>query len=145
MLKISKLTDYATWIIHSLSQQTASPRSALQISTEIKLPLPTVSKILKSMTQAGLIKSARGVEGGYCLDKDLREISLRQLMDAIEGPFALTACNKENHVCGKEGICYLRHSWRIVHEKVRALLEGITIAEMIAPTNCQQPIEKKVS
>lgn len=133
MLRVGKLTDYATWIIHCLASHGETPQSAVDIAAKLFLPAPTVSKILKRLTHAGLLNSARGVEGGYALAVNLRETSLVRLIDAMEGQFALTECNVHQGLCAREPVCHLRRNWQTINHRVRKVLEGISVAEMLSP------------
>lgn len=133
MLRVGKLTDYATWIVHYLASNTAAPQSAVDIAGKLPLPVPTVSKILKKLTHAGFLGSTRGVGGGYVLIAKLDEVSLATLIDAMEGSFALTECYLHEGLCEREPICQLRRNWQTISRRVRAVLEGISVADLLSP------------
>lgn len=144
MLRVGKLTDYATWIIHYLAENTAAPQSAVDIAGKLPLPVPTASKILKKLTHAGFLRSSRGVEGGYVLVAKLDEVSLADLIDVMEGSFALTECNIHDGLCDRELICQVRQNWQTINRRVRKVLEGISAADLLSPieTGESDPCQK---
>lgn len=131
MLRVGKLTDYATWIIYHLVSTGKAPQSAVEIARDLPLPIPTVSKILKKLTHAGFLKSTRGVGGGYTLIANLNEMSLAELINAIEGNFALTECTLYPGLCTRESICQLRQNWHAINDRVRTILGDISVAELL--------------
>lgn len=131
MLRVGKLTDYATWIIYHLASTRKAPQSAVEIARELPLPIPTVSKILKKLAHAGLLKSTRGVGGGYTLIANLNETSLVRLIDVMEGNFALTECTLYPGLCERESICQLRQNWQVINDRMRTALGSISVAELL--------------
>ena len=92
MLKLSRLTDYAVVVLTIMENQGRDPVSAAILAEQSKLPEPTVAKILKLLAGGGLVNSIRGIKGGYILEKDLADISVKDVIHALDGPIALTAC-----------------------------------------------------
>lgn len=132
MIRITKLADYGI----VLMTQVAMDRSrrvvtARDLAALTHVPLPTVSKILKALAHAGLLVSHRGVGGGFALARPPEQISVGGIIEAVEGPIALTECLSEDpHACDIEGTCTLRANWDRINRVVRDALEGLTIAEM---------------
>jgi FeS assembly SUF system regulator len=130
MLRISKLTDYATGLMTHLAHSPRRLVSAQQMSRELGLPPPTVAALLKKLTQAGLVASTRGVGGGYSLARGPEEISIAQVIGAIEGPVALTECALGEGVCTLEAGCATRANWRLISQAVEVALEAVSLADM---------------
>ena len=107
-------------------------RTAAEIADATGVPAPTVAKLLKTLAHAQLMESQRGAGGGYCLGRDPERISVAEIIAAVEGPIALTACvqGSPDH-CGVETICAMRGNWDKVNQAVRAALESVTLADMM--------------
>ncbi|HHM04399.1 MAG TPA: SUF system Fe-S cluster assembly regulator [Gammaproteobacteria bacterium] len=133
MLRVGKLTDYATVVMTHLACDPARLQSAAEIATELGLALPTVSKILKALLQHGLLVSHRGAKGGYTLARPPAEISVAAIIAAIEGPIALTECSDSDGLCDQERGCSVRGNWQRINRAVSAALEGVTLAELAEP------------
>jgi len=130
MLRISKLTDYATVILARLAAEPERRFTAAQIAAETHLAAPTVSKLLKQLHRQGLVVSTRGSAGGYLLSRPASEISAAQILDALEGPVALTECAGSASHCGIERICRVGHSWQRVNVAIRRSLQEISLLEL---------------
>lgn len=133
MLRIAKLTDYATVLMVRLAREPARCFSAAQLSDELGLPLPTVSKLLKRLLQAGLLTSMRGAGGGYSLAHAPRAVSVADVVSAIEGPVALTECSLGKGRCSLEKNCATRANWQLISRAVRVALEAVSLADMALP------------
>jgi FeS assembly SUF system regulator len=135
MVRLGKLTDYALVLMTCIARgHDVSVRTARDLAAETKLPVPTVSKLLKELLQSGLLVSQRGTKGGYMLAKKPREISIIEIMAALEGPFALTECSTDViGLCGLEESCPIKNNQRVINQAVRGALERITLAELIQP------------
>jgi len=133
MLRIVKLTDYATLLLTHLSRNGGELASAQCLAGELGLPAPTVAKILKRLARAELVRSHRGVNGGYCLTRAPEMISLAQVVAAIEGPVALTECALGGGNCALERACTTRSHWQSISQTVLGTLESLSIADMAAP------------
>jgi FeS assembly SUF system regulator len=130
MLRISKLTDYATVILARLASAPTQRFTAAQIATETGLGTPTVSKLLKQLHRSGLVQSTRGLHGGYLLARPPSDISAVQILDAVEGPVALTECAGSASRCGIEPTCLVGHAWQRVNRAIRRSLQEITLLEL---------------
>ncbi|HSF78689.1 MAG TPA: SUF system Fe-S cluster assembly regulator [Steroidobacteraceae bacterium] len=132
MLRISKLTDYATVILAALSERPGDFHSAPELSERTGIGLPTVSKLLKELQRAALVRSTRGARGGYQLARPAHEISAAEIIDAVEGPVALTECASDHGQCGLEASCSVGHSWQQVSLAIRRSLEEVRLTALIA-------------
>jgi len=130
MLRISKLTDYATVILARLAAEPARRFTAAQIAAETHLAVPTVSKLLKQMHRQGLVLSTRGSAGGYLLARPPAEITAAQILDALDGPVALTECASAASQCVIERTCRVGHAWQRVNLAIRRSLQEITLLEL---------------
>ena len=133
MLRVSKLTDYGTVIMAYLARHPGQPYAAAEVAGALGVSLPTVSKVLKKLTRGGLLCATRGAKGGYSLSRPAAAISLTQIIDAMEGPIGLTECGAIPGLCAQEPDCALRVNWRRVSRLVLKALDGVTLADMVAP------------
>jgi FeS assembly SUF system regulator len=130
MLRISKLTDYGTVILACLASQQARLWTASEVAEHTRVGLPTVSKLLKKLQRAGLVVSTRGSHGGYQLARAPAEITAAHILDALEGPFAITECSGEHSACGLESSCRVGHAWQRVNTAIRRALSEISLAQL---------------
>jgi FeS assembly SUF system regulator len=130
VLRISKLTDYATVILASMAADPGGWRTATDISRGIHLAAPTVSKLLKQLHRAGLVESTRGLHGGYRLSRPAAKISAAAILDALEGPLALTECSTGHSQCDLQANCSVGGSWQRINLAIRQSLEEVTLAEL---------------
>jgi FeS assembly SUF system regulator len=130
MLRIAKMTDYGLLVMAHLAKAAPDARSASQIAAAAHLPRPTVSKLLKMLGTGGLLIAQRGAHGGYRLGRPATDISLAQILVALEGGVALTACAEGDDGCEREATCELRGNWRRIDYEVRRTFSGITLADM---------------
>jgi len=130
MLRISKLTDYGTLILSQLPVAGRGLASAGQVSASTRLAQPTVSKLLKAMVRAGLVVSTRGAAGGYALARPARDISAAQIIDALEGPVAITECSSASGTCSLESICGVGHAWQKINVGIRRALADVSLADL---------------
>jgi FeS assembly SUF system regulator len=129
-LRISKLTDYATVILARLAADPARRCTAAQIALDTHLAAPTVSKLLKQLHRQGLVASTRGPAGGYLLARPAAEITAVHILDAMEGPVALTECSSSESQCGIEHSCLVAGPWQRINLAVRRSLQEITLLEL---------------
>ena len=134
MLRITRQTDYGIVLMSLFTgKNDEAILSARDMAKETNLPLPTVSKILKSLTRGGLLGSTRGVKGGYSLARPSDEISVSDIIEAIEGPIALTDCvDQTNRDCLIEESCPCKSNWLRINMAVKAALETIPLEQMTA-------------
>lgn len=129
MIKVSKLTDYAVILLSVMSVE--ERMSASDVAKAAHLPEPTVSKILKLLAKAGVLISARGAFGGYVLSRSEQEISIADIVSAIDGPIALTACVSGNeHDCDLSKMCSMNGRWNNVNAAVIDALQNVSLGEM---------------
>lgn len=107
--------------------------NAGELAEQTQISAPTVSKLLKRLSQAGLLESSRGAQGGYRLARAPENISMADVINALEGPIGLTECALHNGRCGIESDCSLRSNWQIITRAVREALDGVSLAEMTGP------------
>lgn len=132
MFKVNKLTDYAMVVLMDVACADAH-RSAHQVADRTGLPLPTVAKLMKNLSKAGLVSSQRGAQGGYALGRSQESITVADVIQAVEGPIALTACaDTSDEQCGMERVCPVQGKWNRVNSAVRDALSKVTLAEMMA-------------
>lgn len=130
MLRISKLTDYGTIILASLAAAPDQRLTATEVAERTRLGLPTVSKLLKSFHRAGLLSSTRGSRGGYQLARPAAAISAAAIIDAIEGPVAITECSGEHSTCAHEVSCSTGNAWQRINGAIRRSLDEISLAQL---------------
>jgi FeS assembly SUF system regulator len=133
MLRITKLTDYATVVLCTLAEQPARVHSAADLAERARLELPTVSKVLKPLAHAGLVTGFRGASGGYKLARPPQSISLIEIVEAIEGKLGRTECSGEHSLCEHEPHCGTRGHWHRVNEVIAGALRGVSLADMLPP------------
>ena len=132
MLRISKLTDYAILVMVELSRQ-GEVLSAHALAERVGVEVPTASKVLKLLAGAGLLQSYRGPTGGYRVSRSASDISVAEVIAAIEGPIAMTECSVEEGLCSQEQSCDLRGNWQRISLAVAQALQQVTLAEMSGP------------
>ena len=130
MLRMGKLTDYATVVLASLAGEPARHRAAADLAEQTRLSPPTVSKVLKGLQRAGLVISARGSQGGYRLARPPEEITAAQILDVFEGPIAITECSGAASQCGIERQCRVGSGWKRVNAAIRRALEDVTLRQL---------------
>jgi len=133
MLRVTKLTDYATLVLTVLAARPDEVLSATELADRAGLEIPTVAKLLKPLAQAGLVAAFRGSNGGYRLTRDAASISLVEIVEAMEGPLGMTECSLHDGACGIEHSCGVRANWRRINDVVADALRGVTLAQMLAP------------
>ncbi len=132
MLKLSKLTDYAVVVLLRLSRDDTVQTSP-GIAAATGVPEPTVAKVLKTLAVARLVTSSRGAHGGYRLARSLHLVSVADIIAAVDGPIALTACVEgSTGSCDVQGRCAVRGRWDVVNSAIRASLSAISLADMRA-------------
>lgn len=130
MLRISKLTDYATVILAQLAEDETGRHTASEVAAETGLGVATVSKLLKELQRAGLVASTRGAHGGYALARPAKAISAADIIDAVEGPVALTECATTPGQCGIEHTCRVGGSWQRVNVAIHRALQDVKLTQL---------------
>ncbi len=133
MLRVTKLTDYATVVLTVLAARPGVVLSAPELAERSGLEQPTVAKLLKPLAAAGLVQGFRGASGGYRLSKPAEAITLIEIVEAMEGPLSMTECSAPHGHCGIESICGVRNNWRQINDVVIEALRGVSLAQLRAP------------
>jgi FeS assembly SUF system regulator len=133
MIRITKLTDYGIVLLSHMAGE-GKPHNARDLAAAAELPEPTVGKLLKALTRGGILVSHRGAKGGYTLSRPSNEITVGQVIAALDGPIAITDCSGgEAARCAHELRCPVRSNWQRINLAIRDSLEGITLADMARP------------
>lgn len=130
-MRLSNLADYAVVIMSAAARHCGGSRvSAGQLAAETGLPVPTVQKVVSKLTAAGLLRSSRGAGGGLQLARPAAAITLADIIEAVEGPIALTSCVETGkHDCALEGACHVRPHWGVVNNAVRGALANVPLTQ----------------
>jgi len=132
VIKITRETDYGIVLTAFMATREQQPFSAATLAKERRLPLPMVSKILKSLARAGVLTSQRGAKGGYLLARSPDRISVADIVDALEGPIAITECSADSSPdCLSH--CSVSGHWHRINRVVREALDNITLRQMSEP------------
>lgn len=135
-MRLSSLADYAVVMMSAAARHCGglARLNATLLAEETGVPLPTVQKLVSRLSAAGLIESSRGTGGGFRLSRPAAAISLADIVEAVEGPIALTACVESGrHDCGLEGDCRVKPHWGAVNGAVRGALAGVSLASLSSP------------
>jgi len=133
MLKLSKLTDYATVILGFMARDNRQVRAAVEIAAATGIALPTVSKIMKLLVNADILLSTRGAKGGYALARAPEKITVAAVICALEGPIALTECSLSRQGCEGASGCGIHANWSLINRTIHNALESVTLADLIRP------------
>jgi FeS assembly SUF system regulator len=128
------MADYGVVVMTQLARAPGSVLTAPEIAAATSLPVPTVSKLLKLMANASLLESHRGTKGGYSLNRATTDVTVADIIGAIDGPIALTECvGSDGAICEIEALCPTRTNWRRINDVLIDALRSVTLAEMAAP------------
>ena len=130
MVRISRLTDYATVLLAVLAAQPERVQTAAALAEQTHIAAPTVSKLLKQLQRAALVSSTRGLHGGYQLARPATQISAAAILDALEGPMALTDCSVARGQCEIEQSCRVGHVWQRLNLAIRRSLIDVSLAQL---------------
>lgn len=131
-MRLSSMADYAVVTMSAAARHCGFAQiNAAQLADETGLPVPTVQKLVSKLTAAGLLRTARGVGGGLKLARPAAAISLADIVEAVEGPIALTPCVElGRHDCGMESACTVRPHWGLVNETMRSALASVPLTRL---------------
>jgi Rrf2 family protein len=134
MLRLSKKADYALIAMkHLARKRTGAPStSAREIAEEYDIPIELMAKVLQRLVRTGLLLSTQGTRGGYTLHRPSSAVSVGDVIQAIDGPFTVTACTTENHSCDQYSKCNIRDPLWQLKERLVATLAGVSVAELAA-------------
>lgn len=135
MLRISKLTDYGVVLSTELALRAGEALAVRDLATTTGIPEPTAAKVLKVLVRAGVLESVRGARGGYRLRRDPRVVSVAEVIEALEGPIAVTECSTDETAgsCAHEGACGVQANWQRINAAVQHALAQISLADMTRP------------
>ena len=140
MIKLSRMADYGVILMVQLARAPGDVTTAADLSETTALPGPTVSKLLKQLSRAGLLESHRGTKGGYTMALPAGDISVADIVSALEGPIALTECmTADGAMCEIEALCPTRTNWRQINDALVEALDRVTLDDMATPVFQPRP------
>lgn len=132
MIRLSRLADYGIVLTTQVARYPARHWSAPELASATGIPLPTTSKLLKTLARAGVLTSHRGAKGGYCLACAEERVSVARVIEAVDGPIAITSCLDPNGAeCGIDAFCPARTNWHTINHAIRVALEAVSIDQMV--------------
>ncbi len=142
-MRLTSLSDYAVVLLAAAARYPAGARlSATLLATETGVPLPTAQKLTGRLAAAGLLVTARGAGGGFRLARDAPDISLADIVEAVEGPIAMAICvDVSRHDCALEGACAVRPHMSVVNGIVRDALAGVSLQQLSTKSDLPEPVE----
>lgn len=141
MLRISKLTDYAIIVLGHMAHNAGNTYAAAELAEATGIAVPTVSKILKALAKAEILRSTRGAKGGYALLHAPDQTTVAAVIYALEGPIALTECEGERGGCHQSESCHVRGNWDVINQAIRTALQSVSLADMAKPAAAKVPAE----
>ena len=131
-MRLSHLADYAVVLMTAAARRPAGARlSSTELASETGVPLPTAQKLMGQLAACGLLQSVRGAAGGFSLARQAGEISLADIVEAVEGPIALTMCSdSNNHQCILDAHCRVKPHIGVVGRAVRGALGAVPLTEL---------------
>jgi len=131
-MRLTSLADYAVVMMAAAARHPADARlSAASLAEETGVPLPTAQKLMGRLASAGLLTSSRGTGGGFLLAREAQGISLADIIEAVEGPIAMTTCvDEKRNDCALDGHCMVKPHLNIVNGAVRGALQGVSLATL---------------
>ncbi|WP_439532671.1 SUF system Fe-S cluster assembly regulator [Polymorphobacter sp.] len=134
VIRLTNLADYAVVLMTAAAREPEQRLSAARAAEATGIPAPTVAKLMGALARSGLLVASRGVAGGFALARPALAISVADIVEAVDGPIALTACvTGETHECAIEGVCGVRGHWGPINAAVRAALHQVTLADLLKP------------
>jgi FeS assembly SUF system regulator len=132
-MRLSNMADYGVVVMSAAARHCGSTRvSATDLAAETGIALPTVQKLVSIMSKAGLLRSARGTGGGIQLGRPAAAITLADIIEAVEGPIAMTSCvDTGSHSCAMEGTCRVQPHWAVVNTAVRGALADVKLTSLV--------------
>lgn len=134
MIRLSRMADYGVVVMTFMAMRASKTQTTHQVAEATGLSEATVGKLLKVFARDGLLESHRGVHGGYELTRQAGDITVADIVTAVEGPIALTLCVDEHPGnCDVESLCPMRGGWNRINNALREALEGVSLADMAFP------------
>ncbi len=139
MIRLTNLADYAVVVMTAAAREPQARLSAARVAEVTAIPAPTVAKLMGTLARAGLLTASRGVAGGFALARDASQISVAAIVEAVDGPIALTNCLAgDSQDCTIEGHCAVRGHWGPINQAVRAALAAVTLADLLVPATARR-------
>lgn len=142
MLRLSKLADYGTVVMVYLARHADVLCNARDIAARTHLSLPTVSKLLKRLTSAGLLMSTRGVAGGYRMQRPAAEIFITDIIYALDEDRGLTECSMHPNACSLHGFCHVEGNWQLISRTIASALSSVSLEALAEPSLSQVALER---
>ncbi|WP_353217738.1 SUF system Fe-S cluster assembly regulator [Sandarakinorhabdus sp.] len=140
MIRLTNLADYAVVVMAHAAREPELKFSAARVAELTMIPAPTVAKLMGTLARAGLLTASRGVAGGFMLARAPGGISVAEIVEAVDGPIALTSCaGSDAHDCLMEGHCAVRGHWAPINRAVRGALAAVTLADLAQPVAAAVP------
>ena len=130
MLRISKLTDYGTVMLSFMAQNPGKAYNTAELAHALGVSSTTASKVMKQLARHQLVQSLRGARGGYLLARLPGDISVAEVIEAMEGPIGITECVLDAGLCARENVCRARNNWQRLGMQVRQTLDKVSLADM---------------
>lgn len=135
MIRVSRMADYGVVVMTHIARRADDLHTAASVAEATGVSLPSATKLLKQLAKHDILSSQRGAHGGYALKRSPAEVSVADLIVAIDGPIALADCLQgDDSACGLESFCSIRSPWQKVSEAIRGALQEVSLAEMITAT-----------
>lgn len=131
-MKLTTKGKYALYAMHYLALKAGEGPQPLKAIAEIGIPEQYLEQLLGNLRRAGLLTTVRGAQGGYKLAGQPGEITVGDIIEATEGPVSLSECVSENSPCAKSGACAARQVWERLTGDINAILQGITLQDMLS-------------
>lgn len=140
MIRLTNLADYAVVVMAAAAREPEVKLSAARVAELTAIPAPTVAKLMGTLARGGLLTASRGVSGGFTLSRAPAAISVAEVVEAVDGPIALTSCvSGDVHDCAMEGHCAIRGHWGPINQAVRGALAAVTLADLVQPAAAAAP------
>jgi FeS assembly SUF system regulator len=140
VIRLTNLADYAVVVMTTAARTPEVRLSAARVAELTTIPVPTVAKLMGTLARADLLTASRGVAGGFSLARPADAISVAAIVEAVDGPIALTNCQSaDKHECAIEGHCSVRGHWAPINQAVRGALMAVTLADLLRPAVAARP------
>jgi len=133
-MRLSHLADYAVVLMTAAARRPAGARlSATELAQDTGVPLPTAQKLMGQLAACSLLSSARGASGGFALARPAKEISLADIVEAVEGPIAMTVCSEGRNDCALDAHCRVKPHMGLIGSAVRGALGAVSLQQLSTP------------
>lgn len=140
MIRLTNLADYAVVVMAAAAREPEVKLSAARVAEMTGIPAPTVAKLMGTLARGGLLMASRGVAGGFTLSREPAAISVAEVVEAVDGPIALTSCAGNDITdCALEGQCAIRGHWPPINKAVRGALAAVSLADLVRPAAAAAP------